>query len=939
MALPLLQTKLYIPRRQTPAALVVRPRLFAQVAAGLAGRLLVVSAPTGFGKSTLLSEWIAQTAAPAMSDGTKFAWLSLDDADNAPTQFWSYFVAALQTAFPSLAAGVAALLQAPEPPPTQSILTILINELMALADKIVLVLDDYHLIQNDAIQDALTFLIDHQPPCLHLVLLTRSDPPLPLARWRARGQMAEIRAADLRCTLAEATEFLNEQMALDLPLDAVATLEQRTEGWVAGLQLAALSLQGRADRTAFVHAFSGSHRHVFSFLVEEVLNRCSQGVLSFLLQTSILEQMCGPLCDAVVHTRRLDEDEHGGPATPPPPVSSLQSQAMLEQLLQANLFIVPLDDTGTWYRYHHLFAQVLRARLQLQVEPAAVGELHRRASIWHEENGLLDDAMRHALALPDFVRAIALVERHAMKLLMQSELMLLRKWMAHLPGELIRTRPRLALAQGWVLDIVGQLDAADEMLNSPALQTPALPAELAGELALIRADITNLRHEPTALLWAQQALDLLPPQREDLRVIARIEIGLAHMRRGELAAASQTLHEVVTLAETAENRFVALDAYAALCSIQIRQGQLFHAVQSCEQALRMVARWAGPAPPATGMIYVSLGEIRTEWNDLSGATEALTQGLRLLQGTIEKMPLARGYAALARIQQTQGDLAGALASLAQAETWFAQLQIAETPALAWLASHRARLWLRQGDLAAARRWAGTSNPPAETEVACDHWLTLVRLYLAQYRQSAASALLGEIATVLAAVRTRAEADSWPLYLLEGQLLQALTSHVQNDLPGAFAALTAALTLAEPGGCLRLFLDEGEPMRLLFLDFRFWLARQPSDEDQARLSAYTDKLLAAFADQPPAEDQSEIATHTTLQDPKSKIQNLVEPLSSRELEVLHLIAAGLSNQEIAARLVVTVGTVKSHVNHLFGKLAVTSRTQAVARARELGLLTG
>lgn len=325
MSLPLLQTKLYIPRRQSRAGLILRPRLFEQLAAGLAERLLLISAPTGFGKSTLLSEWISHIGAQATPGGAKFAWLSLDDADNDPTRFWRYFVAALQAVYPALGAAVVALLQAPEAPPAESILIILINELVALEDKLVLVLDDYHLIENDAIQSALTFLIDHQPPCFHLAIVTRSDPPLPLARWRARGQIAEIRAADLRCTVAETAVFLNEKMALGLPPEAISTLEQRTEGWIAGLQLAALSLQGRNDRAEFVHAFSGSHRHVLSFLVEEVLNRCSQEVLSFLLQTSILEQMCGPLCDALFDDHRQNDRERGRLASPQSPVSSLQS--------------------------------------------------------------------------------------------------------------------------------------------------------------------------------------------------------------------------------------------------------------------------------------------------------------------------------------------------------------------------------------------------------------------------------------------------------------------------------------------------------------------------------------------------------------------------------------------------------------------------------------
>lgn len=906
----LLLTKLYIP--VALPNLVARPRLTAHLGRLLerGRKLAYIAAPAGFGKTTLLSEWIRQ-------HNVRVAWVSLDESDNDPILFFSYLCRALDSLHSGAGATALSLLRSPQPPALPAVLTLFINELSALEQEFTLVLDDYHAIHTHAIHALITFLLDHLPPAMRIILTSRIDPPLPLAQLRARGQMIELFADDLRFSPQEAARFLNQVMGLSLTPDQVAVLETRTEGWVAGLQLAALAMQGRADIEGFVRAFAGSHRFVLDYLVEQVLARQSEDVQRFLLQTSVLDRFNASLCDAV--TGRND------------------SAVLLPQLAANNLFVIALDDERQWFRYHHLFAGMLRHRLQHSHE-ALVPGLHRRASEWCEQNNFLAVAMQHALAAQDLELAASYVERHATTLLINSELMLLRNWMALLPGELIQTRPRLALAQGWVLAMVGDLAAAEEILNTPALKDPEMPSELAGELAVLRSDIANLRREPVALAWAQQALELLPLDREDLRAIALLEIGLADMRRGELAEASRTLLEVATRAAVGENHFVAVDAFAALQLIYVRQGRLIQAVQTCEQALRMVARWAG-APPATGMIYVGLGEILCEWNDLDGAAQALAQGLRLLQGTIEKMPLVRGHVAQARVRQAQGDHAGALASLAQAEAWFAELQITDPLAVARLYAQQARLWIRQGDLDAARRWAGQCSPPAETELACEHWLTVVRLHLAQYRCTPDRMLLSQASTALAAARTRAEADDWPVYLLEERALWAMTLHMQKDLPSAFAALAAALALAEPAGYVRIFLDEGEPMQLLILDFRFWIAKQSPGEEQAHLSTYVDKLLAAFPQAEKAQGSARSPVTLSPLHPGGALwaPSLVEPLSSREQEVLQLIADGLSNAEIAARLVVTLGTVKTHVNHIFGKLDVTSRTQAIGRARGLGLL--
>ena len=906
MALQLLQTKLYAPMPRLH--LVRRERLVDRLLSQGKRPLTLIAAPAGFGKTTLVSEWIVQ-------DDQKVAWLSLDNDDNDPARFLTYLIAALQTCQAAMGETALTALAAPQAPPAKALLTLLINELGTLAAPLTLVLDDYHVITAQPIHEALTFLIDHLPPHLRLIITTRVDPPLPLARWRVRNQLADVRADDLRFTPLETATFLNDVMGLTLSAAEITALETRTEGWIAGLQLAALSMQGRADVSGFIQAFSGSNRHVLSYLVEEVLNQRPEGTLDFLLQTSILDRLTAPLCNAV--TGRSD------------------SQPLLEKLEQANLFLIPLDDEGRWYRYHHLFAEVLRTRLQ-QSQPEALPMLHRRASTWFAAHYQLDRAMHHALASTDLDLAATLVEEHATTLMLQSQLVQLRNWVVQLPDDLIQTRPRLLLAQGWVLALVGQLPEAEKLLTSAPLQSLTLPADVAGELALLRAVIAGFQSDPTALTWAQQALALLPLSREDLRVTALNEIGLAYMRADELASAQHTLLEAAQRAEAEDIRFIAVDALTTIRIIQARRGQLLLSVQTCQQALAMVTRWASRdrlgAPPATGMIYVGLGEVLVEWNDLTRANEALDEGLRLLQATIEKFPLARGYSALARVQQAHGDWDGALTSFAQGEAWFVQMQIPDAPALAWLVAQRARLWLRQGNLSAVVDWAAQCADRGDIELSFVQNITRVRLWLAQTRQSGSLVLLDDATKILTAVLSAAEVGEWTGYVIESRLLQALILHAQNDAVGAALALEQGLTLAEPGGYIRLFIDEGEPLRFL-------ISHRPSTEQNTKLSIYVNKLLAGFDNAQSTVDESVIVAESSIQNLQPKLQNTLEPLSDREREVLQWVAAGLSNSEIAAKLIISTSTVKTHINHLFGKLGAQSRTQAVVRARELGLLNG
>lgn len=924
----LLQTKLFKPvlrpSRITRSHLINRLNDgLGQGIQGFAARLTLVSAPAGFGKTTLIAEWIQHNDKlrskhdedeslihPSSFTVHHFCWLSLDESDNDPIRFLAYFIAALQTALPELGQTAVALLQAPQPPTPETVLTLVINDLAAVSIPILLVLDDYHLIRTPAIHQAVTFLLDHQPPYLHLVITSRVDPMLPLARWRARRELLELRADDLRFSVAEASAFLQEVARLNLSPADTAALQGRTEGWIAGLQLAALSLQGRADVSDFITTFAGSHHYIMDYLVEEVLQQRPPGTEQFLLQTAFLERLCGPLCDAVTGQNN--------------------SQAILEQLHHANLFVIPLDDEGNWYRYHHLFAEMLRARLR-RSQPGSIPALHRRASHWYEQAGLLDEALHHALAAPDNDLAADLVEQHAIALLLRSELLRIRAWLTQLPHDVIDSRPRLALAHAWILAGSSQFAKAEQALSAPVLQAADLPAEVIGQQALLRAALARFQNDAsTAFDQAQRALDYLPADNQALRVRALLEIGLAYRRRGDISTASRTLAEVVALSESGEHQSAALIALEALRLIHARRGRLSQAAQAGEEALRLLGRWYGgasPPLPVAGIAYVGLGIVHCEWNNLTEAGRYLKQGLQLLLGTIEDSATAHGHIALARMYQAQGEPDAALAALQRAEAWFEQMQIVQPPTAALLAAHRARLWLRQGNVDAAVRWAEASglhahDEPDETRES--EYLTLVRLFLAQGRGDLARQDPAQVQRLLDYLLSAAEAAGRLGSMVEILALDALMLQAQGAHTAAQSILERALSLAEPEGYLRIFIDEGDPMRLLLTDLRTAMQNQAQ---ASLLLPYANKLLAAFPDPIPH--------------PPSPIPNLhpswFEPLSLREQEVLRLLATGASNRDIAETLIVALPTVKKHISNILSKLNATSRTQAIAQARELGLL--
>ncbi len=949
--LPLLTTKLYAPRPR--ANFVSRPRLITRLNQTLAQQtpsVTLVSAPTGYGKSTLIGEWLHQLRdeGGGLKDEKKnlhpsreafilhplnAAWLSLDQADNEPVRFWSYCIAALQAVQPDLGQASLALLHSTQLPSLENVLATLINEVAVISADFVLVLDDYHLIETSTIHQTLSFLLDNLPPSLHLIILSRTDPPLPLAHLRARGQLLELRVADLRFTPDEATAFLNQVMGLNLSTAEVSILKDRTEGWVAGLQLAALSLQGRDTQEVrdLIATFRGSHRFVLDYLVEAVLQHQPEDIQNFLLQTSILDRLCGPLCDAVLGRGAEGHAASGAPKgggrgdknlspAPPLPGSPALGLEVLEYLERANLFIIPLDDERRWYRYHHLFADLLRSLLQRRVEGRHVTTLHRRAADWYEQHGLVAEAMSHALATADVERTTRLVERHARSMLSRSEMTTLLSWLNALPDEVVRTKPQLSLFEAWALVLTGQLDAVE-----PRLREVEQHRELAGEITAIRATVAYFRRDfPGAIELYRQALAHLPADNLFLRGAVALSLGVAYTWSGDMVNASQVLAEAITTNRATSNHHAALIAMSNLGQVQVEQSHLRQAAERYRQALEFANKQATavgrPPLPAVGAAYVGLGSLLYERNDLEAAQHHLLEGVRFAEQGTELGVLINGYTTLARVKQAQGDPEGALALAEQAE------QLGQGyNSLYWAtqaATCRARLWLRQGQLEAAKRWVQERQLGADALPDYLHeveHLTLARLLMATNDWVVATGLLGRLLEA-------AEAGGRRGRVIEALALQALVCWAQRDTDQALTMLHRALLLAEPEDYLRLFLDEGTPMEQLLFSLRSQLSGG-SNQESGVSQVYLEKLLAAF--------KAELKGQRT--PTKALVPSLVEPLSERELEILRLMAVGMSNQDIAQKVVVTVGTVKWHLNNIYGKLDVCSRTQAIARARELGLL--
>jgi LuxR family maltose regulon positive regulatory protein len=917
MSAPVLATKLYIPPPRSKV--VLRPRLLQRLNEGLrrTSGVTLISASAGFGKTTLVSEWVARCE-------DSVAWLSLDEGDGDPSRFLVHLVAAVQTIAAGIGAGMMAALQSPQPPPAKALLTILLNEITTISDNFILVLDDYHVIEAKPIDEALTFLVEHQPPQLHLVIATREDPSIPLARLRARGQLTELRAADLRFTPAEAAEFLNHTMGLDLSAENIAALESRTEGWIAGLQLAALSMQGHQDATSFIESFTGSHHFVLDYLLEEVLHQQSADIQTFLLRTSILDSLCGSLCEAVLLT----------------PTGS--GQATLEYLERANLFIVPLDNDRQWYRYHHLFGDLLRKRLGQSLAAEEIAEHHSRASQWYEHNGSAADAIRHALAAEDFERAATLVELAVpeMRRNRQGATVTELSWLKALPDELVHFRPVLCVDYAYALFGGGELEAVEARLRDAErwLDTTADTAgmvvvdeeefrRLPGMIALLRAARALARGDmPETAKNARRALDLAPEDAHLMLGGAAAQLGLVAWTSGDLDTARRMTADGMANVRRAGYISSAIGGAIVLADIQIAQGRLHEAMTTYERALQWATEPGAPILRGVADMYVGMSALHYEHNDLQTATQHLLTSQTL--GELAGLPQNpyRWRAAMARIREAQGDLDGALDLLDQAERLY---DANFSPNVRPIVTRKIRVWVAQGRLGEALGWAREQGLSVENELSYLHefdHITLARVLLACYQSDHAGDSISKVMGLLERLLKAAEAGGRKGSVIEILALQALAYHAQGDLSAALLPLQHALALAEPEGYARMFLDEGEPMRLLILDFRLWLERQVHGEGRQPIG-YTDKLLAAFP-QPAAMPQSAVSI------PQSA---MVEPLSERELEILKLIAEGLSNREIGERLYLALDTIKGHNRRLFDKLQVNSRTEAIARARELGLL--
>ncbi|HVU68300.1 MAG TPA: LuxR C-terminal-related transcriptional regulator [Ktedonobacteraceae bacterium] len=903
MSAPILTTKLYLPRLRPH--MVNRPRLIERLNEGLSRKMTLISAPAGFGKTTLVTAWAEAIKRPV-------AWLSLDEGENDPTRFLIYLIAAVQTIEPTSGAGVLRALQSNQPPPSEALLTALLNDLASVKEPFVLILDDYHVIETQAVDLALTSLVEHLPPHMHLVVTTRSDPHLPLARLRARGHLSELRAADLRFTSSEAAAFLTQVMGLVLSAQDIARLSERTEGWIAGLQFAALSLQGHQDVPGFIQAFAGDHRYIVDYLLQEVLQRQPAPLRTFLLQTSILDRLSGPLCDAVTGQE--------------------EGSARLEALERGNFFIVPLDDRRHWYRYHHLFAEVLAAHL-LAEQPAQVAALHRRASEWYEHHGSVSDAIRHALAAEDFARAANLIELAIPEMRRSRQDATLLGWLKALPDELFLFRPVLSVGYAYALLSGGELEAAQARLRdaerwldttaetgafalapSPEMvvvdekafrQLPALIAMYRAACAQVLGDV------PGTIKYARRVLDLVSEDDPLGRGAAAALLGLASWVSGDLKTAHRTFADGIASVRRAGNISDAISGTIALADIRTAQGRLHEAMWTYERALQEALAPGEPLLQGTADLYVGLSELHRERNDLDGAEQLLLKSKELSERTGFPHNRSRWRVALARIQEARGDLPAALALLREAGRLYVRDFFPNVRPVAALVT---RVWIAQGRVGEALGWAREQGLSTRDDLSYlrefEH-ITLVRVLLARAKSAGTAHLLLEVMDLLTRLLKAAQAGERMGSVIEILLLQALTHQAQDDISAALLALRQALLLAEPEGYIRMFVDEGFPMAVLL----------EKAAQHGIAPNYIRQLLAAL---------------DSVSDKTPVRQVLIEPLSERELDVLRLLRTDLTGPEMARELIVSLNTLRTHTKNIFSKLGVNNRRAAVRRAEELAL---
>ena len=916
MSAPILTTKLSFPPARS--SLVSRPRLIEKLEQGLKGPLTLISAPAGYGKTTLMSEWRT-----GVGRDFPLAWLSLDANDNDFARFVSYFALALTTLDPVLAINTLPLVQSPQTPPINEVLTILINDISAFDQQFVFALDDYHVITDPAIHGAITFLTEHLPSQMHLVIMTRADPPLPLSRLRTRG-LQEIRSEHLRFTIPEASTFFTQVMGIELSPEAITALESRSEGWIAGLQLVALSIQGRnaESMTDFISDFAGTHHYIADYLVEEVLNRQSDNVREFLLCTSVLDQLTGTLCDALLDRR--------------------DGQKMLEMLERSNLFLTVLDDERRWYRYHHLFDDLLRSHLRRDY-PHRWTDLHSRAAQWCEQQGMIEESVQYALTIEDYDLAGNLIEKVSGDMVSRERISLMMRWVKSLPKEVLYSRPRLCIYYVWTLSFGGYLDEADILLryieeafeeykasgektifhsrlNSLKAKPPPSSVGLSFEdrisiiLNVQHASIERFRDLGKAKNYCELALKQIPTNDYDNLTTALFFMGHIQLLNGETLLAHQTLQESMRLTLLTQESSINLSAVNYLGQAMILQGKLHQAMELFAQAAQLMQDH--PISHLLGIELIRMGDIQREWNELDKASQNIQEGLHLAESIGDFVFIRDGYIAKSKLEQGLGNLESAVYHLKKAELIARNTETERgiTP----IRALQVRLWINIGDMQSAEHWIKDSVQDIERFATLDslHFLdeysliTLARLYIAKGRLGEARRLLDQLQLFAASAGRQGR-------VIEILLLQALADYAGGDKQQAVETLTKALALAEPEGYIRLFVDEGIKMEEL-------LELVSKSKAVGDMASYLYKLLGAFPDR--------------LAKPSDHFQQpLIEPLSQRELEILNLVADGMSNRQIADKLVLATGTVKKHINNIFGKLDVQNRTQSVARARELHLL--
>ena len=891
--------------------------------------LTLISAPAGFGKTTLVSEWVSACGRPV-------AWLSLDEEDNDLPRFLTYLVTAVQTIAAPVGQRLLAHLQSPQPHAADSLLITLVNDLAAIPEKFVLVLDDYHRIESKPVDDALAFLVEHQPPQMHLVIVSRQDPPLPLPRLRARGQLIELRAADLRFTPAEAAEFLNVGMGLNLSAEDVTALETRTEGWIAGLQLATLAMQGRDDMTGFIRAFTGSHRFVLDYLVDEVLHRQPEHVRVFLLQTAILDRFCSALCNAV--TGRDD------------------SKDMLASLERRNLFLIQLDDERHWYRYHHLFAVVLQSHLTEAV-PGNISQLHQRASVWYEQNGLRPDAIRHALAAKDFEGAADLIElaRPAAEQASISETAWFG-WVKALPEAALRVRPVLSVGYALALLSRGDLETAEARLNdadrwieaaglekeqlgrhpmdmvvADRAQWESLPATAAIGRAYIAQSRGNM--QDTAR-YAHRALEFSTDKDVYRRRQATLMLAMISWTNGDLIAADRAFAEDTVKLRATGMYLAAVDTTVVLGEIRLSLGRLQDAIEAVEQLLRYLADQGEPISPDAAELHRELGELYLERDQRQAAAQQFLKSKEI--GEKVELPIwrYRWIIAQARLDAIQGNPDAALALLDEAGRLYVRTPLPDSHPIAAM---KVRVWLRHGGLAQALAWVREQGLSVDDDLSFLReydYLTLARTLIAQYRQERRQTSIHAAARLLDRLLRSAEIGCRMGSVIEILTVQALVHQAQGNIPSALVSLNRALTLAEPEGFVRVFADEGRPLGEL-------LAQLEAEQPTWRAKAYIRQLQSAMDLRRVVSTSTGVPAERQESLPRSKPANsahaLIEPLSAHELDVLRLLGTEMSGPEIARERVVSLNTIRTQTQHIYAKLGVNNRRAAVRRAEELGLL--